>query len=369
MKKRKKLYYYDYSLLLILILLVAFGMVMLYSVSAYQGNLKYGDPAHYLKRQAAFAAGGFICILLESRMDYRKLRRLGPAFYALALFLCVAVNFVGTDGNGSTRWFKIGPITVQPSEIAKAAVIIFLAALIAGSNKNLNDTKYILLVFAVLVPLLAAIAYNNLSTAVIVAGIAFIMLFIASRRTGIFALILFLGFFGILVFTVAAGYRSERIGIWLHPENYEKGYQTLQALYAIGSGGLFGRGLGASMQKMGFVPEAQNDMIFSIICEELGIVGAVGLIILYILLIWQCLTVARKSVDQFGSFLCIGIMTHISLQVILNIAVVTNTIPNTGVTLPFISYGGSALIILLIEMGLVLSVSHRIPLDSDILEA
>lgn len=369
MKKRKKLYYYDYSLLLILILLVAFGMVMQYSVSAYQGYLKYGDPAHFLKRQAVFAAAGFFFILLESRFDYRKLRRWGPAFYVLAMFLCIAVNFVGTDGNGSTRWFKVGSITIQPSEIAKLSVIIFLAALIAGSNRNLNDWKYILLIFALLIPCLLAIAYNNLSTAAIVAGIAFIMLFVASRRKGIFAAALLIGLVGALVLVLTAGYRSERILIWLHPEKYDKGYQTLQALYAIGSGGLFGRGLGASMQKMGFVPEAQNDMIFSIICEELGIFGAVGLIILYILLIGQCLNVARRATDQFGSFLCIGVMTHISLQVLLNIAVVTNTIPNTGVTLPFISYGGSALIILLIEMGLVLSVSRRIPLTSDVLEA
>lgn len=367
--KKKKLYYFDYSLLLILILLVAFGMVMLYSVSAYQGNLKYNDPAHFLKRQAAFAAVGFFFLLIESYYDYRRLRKFGGFFYALAMFLCIAVNFVGTNGNGSTRWFKVGPITIQPSEIAKAAVIIFLAALISRSNASLNDTKNIIKVFLILVPCLAAIAYNNLSTAVIVAGIAFIMLFIASRRTGVFAGILFVGLFGVVIFIMTAGYRSDRIAIWLHPENYDKGYQTMQALYAIGSGGLFGRGLGASMQKLGFVPEAQNDMIFSIICEELGIFGAVGLIILYILLLWRCVIVAMNAHDQFGSFLVIGVMPHISLQVLLNIAVVTNTIPNTGVTLPFISYGGSALIILLMEMGLVLSVSHRIPLGSEELEA
>ena len=159
--KKKKLYYFDYSLLLILILLVAFGMVMLYSVSAYQGNLKYNDPAHFLKRQAAFAAVGFFFLLIESYYDYRRLRKFGGFFYALAMFLCIAVNFVGTNGNGSTRWFKVGPITIQPSEIAKAAVIIFLAALISRSNASLNDTKNIIKVFLILVPCLAAIAYNN----------------------------------------------------------------------------------------------------------------------------------------------------------------------------------------------------------------
>ena len=360
--KKRKLYYFDYSLLLFLIFLFAFGLVMLYSVSAYQGNLKFNDPAHYVKRQALFGLIGFVGIFVIVRLDYRKFSTLANAFYVFSLFLCVAVIFVGSAGNGSTRWFRIGPVNIQPSEIAKVAVILFLARLISRSNQSLNETKNVIKAFVYILPCLAVIAYNNLSTAVIVTGIAFVMLFVASRRTGVFAGILFVGVMGILLFVLFQGYRSDRIATWLHPEKYKNGYQTLQALYAIGSGGLFGRGLGASMQKLGFVPEAQNDMIFSIICEELGIIGAVGLIILYILFLWRCVIIAMNARDQFGSFIVIGVMTHIALQVVLNIAVVTNTIPNTGITLPFISYGGSALVILLVEAGLVLSVSRRIPI-------
>ena len=214
---------------------------------------------------------------------------------------------------------------------------------------------------------MVVIAYTNLSTAIIVAGIAFIMLFVAAKKSMIFIVILLIGAAGVALFIVFQGYRSNRISVWFHPEDYSEGFQTMQALYAIGSGGIFGRGLGASMQKLGFVPAANNDMIFSIICEELGIVGAIGLIVLYILFAWRCLVIAVNAVDQFGSFLVIGIMTHISLQVVLHVAVCTNSIPNTGVTLPYISYGGSALIMLLFEAGVVLSVSAKIPipLESD----
>ena len=160
-----------------------------------------------------------------------------------------------------------------------------------------------------------------------------------------------------------APYRAERIQIWLNPEKYEKGYQTLQGLYAIGSGGLFGKGLGESMQKLGFIPEAQNDMIFSVICEELGLFGAVCLILLYLLIIWRLVVIANNAADLYGSLIVVGILAHIAIQVLLNIAVVTNTIPNTGVSLPFVSYGGTSISILLAEMGLALSVSRGIKLE------
>ena len=166
-----------------------------------------------------------------------------------------------------------------------------------------------------------------------------------------------------VVFILAAAYRLDRIKIWLNPEEYEKGYQTLQGLYAIGSGGLFGKGLGESMQKLGFIPEAQNDMIFSVICEELGLFGAVCLILLYLLLIWRFMIIANNAADLYGALIVVGVMAHISIQVILNIAVVTNTIPNTGISLPFISYGGTSILFLLSEMGLALSVSRGIKFE------
>ena len=366
-KKRgtKRLYYFDYSFFLMLIILFAFGMVMLYSVSAYQGNLKFGDSAYYLKRQALFGAVGMLILFIMIKVGYSFLDRLSGLFYFVSLILCVAVNFMGSSGGGSVRWFRLGPLNVQPSEIAKVAVIIFLAHLISRSNKGLRSTANIIKAFLFVIPFVVVIAYTNLSTAIIVAGIAFIMLFVAGKKSMIFVVLLIIGALGVALFIIFQGYRSNRISVWLHPEDYSEGFQTMQALYAIGSGGVFGRGLGASMQKLGFVPAANNDMIFSIICEELGIIGAIGLMVLYILFAWRCLVIALNAVDQFGSFLVIGIMTHISLQVVLHVAVCTNTIPNTGVTLPYISYGGSALIMLLFEAGIVLSVSAKIPIPAE----
>ena len=209
---------------------------------------------------------------------------------------------------------------------------------------------------ATILPIFLVVAYNNLSTAIIIAGIAFIMVFISSPKTAPFLLGV-LGLVALALVFVFGTYRQERLQIWLHPEDFDKGYQTLQGLYAIGSGGLFGKGLGESIQKLGFVPEAQNDMIFSIICEELGLFGAICVILMYIMLLWRLLLIATNAKDMFGSYLVIGIMIHIALQVILNIAVVTNSMPNTGVTLPFISYGGTSIMFLIAEMGVALSVS------------
>lgn len=361
-REARKIFYFDYTLLIILVIILAFGLVMLYSVSSYMGNLKKDDPAYYLKKQALAAVLGFILMFVLAKIDYRKIKRFNRALYWISFFLCLAVFVVGTSKNNSSRWLVIGGMSIQPSEIAKVAVIIYLAALIADSGKLLSNKKNVWRAFIYMIPIIGIVGVTNLSTAIIIAGIAFFMLFIASPRKSVFVEIFVIGALGAFLFAVA-GWRSDRIKIWRNPEKYDKGLQTLQGLYAIGSGGLFGKGLGNSMQKA-IVPEASNDMIFSIICEELGIIGAIGLIILYILLLWRCLVIAMNASDTFGSFIAIGVFCHIALQVILNIAVVTNTIPTTGITLPFVSYGGSALVISLMEMGLVLSVSHGISIGS-----
>ncbi len=352
--------YFDYGLLVMVMLLFAFGLVMLYSTSAYMATLKHDDSLYFLKKQI-FAAGlGAAAIVAVNIIGYRMLSRFAWALYYVSLALCTLVIFKGTALNNSSRWLYIGGISVQPSEIAKVSVIILMAYLISRYAKNLSDSTNVLRLFAIIIPAVVLVAYSNLSTAVIIMGIAFAMLFIASPDIRIFIVIGAAGVAGILLFIMMAGYRSQRIDIWLHPEDYERGYQTLQGLYAIGSGGLFGKGLGESMQKLGYVPEAQNDMIFSIICEELGIFGAVCVILMYILLLWRFMIIAINAKDTFGSFLVIGIMVHIALQVLLNIAVVTNSIPNTGITLPFISYGGTSLAILMAEMGIAMSVSRGI---------
>lgn len=362
-RKTRTLYYFDYNLLIILLIILAFGLIMLYSVSSYMGSLMWNDPAYYVKRQAAFSFFGLIMMMVCANLDYRKLKKYYRVLYWFAAILCFAVLIVGKSLNGSARWIKIGPISFQPSEIAKIAIIIYLAAAIADNYQYLANEKNIFKLFLRAVPILFFVAITNLSTAIIIAGIAYLMIFVASRKNKIFVWIMGLGLAAGVLLIAFGGYRSERIDIWRNPESHEKGLQTLQGLYAIGSGGLFGKGLGNSMQKA-IVPEASNDMIFSIICEELGIIGAIGLIILYILLLWRCIFIAQHASDMFGSYIAIGVCSHIALQVILNIAVVTNTIPTTGITLPFVSYGGSALVITMIEMGIVLSVSHKIPVDS-----
>ena len=355
--------YFDYGLLAIVMLLFAFGLVMLYRTSAYMATMEFDDSLHYLKRQAFAAVLGIAGIVFLNVFGYRWLRYFANLFYGLAFILCVAVIFVGAAQGDSARWIYFGPMSFQPSEFAKLAVIIYLATLISQSARSLRDWHNVVRAFCYMIPLIIPVAYNNLSTAVIIAGIAFGMLFVASPDVRGFIVIGALGVLGMILFINMAGYRSDRIGVWLHPESHEKGFQTLQGLYAIGSGGLFGKGLGESMQKLGYVPEAQNDMIFSIVCEELGIFGAICVILMYLLMLWRFMIIANNARDIFGSYLVIGIMIHISLQVFLNIAVVTNTLPNTGVTLPFISYGGTSVVFLLLEMGLALAVSRGIRLE------
>ena len=209
-----------------------------------------------------------------------------------------------------------------------------------------------------LLPIVGLVGSNNLSTAIIILGIGVILIFVSNPKYMQFIGLGGAGVSFIAVFLAAESYRLERLAIWRNPEKYEKGFQTIQGLYAIGSGGIFGRGLGSSLQKLGFVPEAQNDMIFSIICEELGLTGAAVLILIFGLLLWRLGVIAMHARDLAGALICGGIMGHLAIQVILNIAVVTNTIPNTGITLPFISYGGTSVVFLLGEMGLALNVSR-----------
>ena len=362
-KKQKPIRYFDYSLLFLIIFLLCFGLVMLYSTSSYYGSTRFGDTAYYLKKQLFATSLGIIAMIIVSRIPYRFWMRVSGLAYLMAFGLCTAVIFIGTEAKGQARWIYIVPLSFQPSEFAKLAVIIFLATIIYKTSKQVGDFKTLVKVMAIVLPVVGVVAYNNLSTAIIILGIAVCMLFVASPKYSHFLIVggvvLAVG----VIFIALASYRAERIQIWLHPEEYEKGYQTLQGLYAIGSGGLFGKGLGESMQKLGFIPEAQNDMIFSVICEELGLFGAICLILLYLLIIWRFMVIANNAADLYGALLVVGIMAHISIQVVLNIAVVTNTIPNTGISLPFVSYGGTSILFLLSEMGLALSVSRGIKFE------
>jgi cell division protein FtsW len=348
---------YDDTLLVTVLVLVIAGLVLLTSISAYNGNVKFHDSFYYLKKQG-FATGlGLVGMAVISRIDYHRWIPLAVPGYLLSILLGVAVLLFGEEYNGSKRWLSLGPVSFQPSEFAKVAVIVFLSWLIEKNIKKMGKFKSIVLTMLTILPIVGLVGASNLSTAIIILGIGAVMIFTASPKYLQFFWMIAGGAGFMTIFLALESYRLERIAIWRNPEKYEKGYQTLQGLYAIGSGGLFGRGLGNSVQKLGFLPEAQNDMIFSIICEELGLVGAGILIGVFLILIWRFFVIAAKVEDLTGALIATGAMAHMMIQIILNIAVVTNSIPNTGITLPFISYGGTSVVFLLLEMGLVLSVS------------
>ncbi|MGN0383884.1 MAG: FtsW/RodA/SpoVE family cell cycle protein [Eubacterium sp.] len=364
--KNKKGTYFDYSLLFIIIFLLCFGLVMLYSTSSYVAFNTTGDAAYYLKKQAFATALGLILMTMVAFADYHIWAKFTFHLYVVAIVaILLVITPLGVEYNGARRWVGVGPMTIQPAEIAKIAVIVFLAWMISKCAKQMGDLKTIIKVIAFAIPFvgLIAIVTSNLSTAIIIMGIAIVMVFVASPKYSHFLVFIGVAAVGIGAFLLlGSSFRLSRVMVWLDPESYsaDGGYQVLQGLYAIGSGGLFGKGLGQSVQKLGFVPEAQNDMIFTIICEELGLFGAIAIILLFGFMVRRFMVIANNAPDTFGSFIVIGVMGHIAIQVILNIAVVTNSIPNTGVTLPFISYGGTSIMFLLIEMGMVLSVSRSI---------
>ena len=332
----------DFMMLTLVLILAVFGLIVLLSASEYNGRVRFHDSAYYFKKQLFATALGLGVMYVISSVDYHFFVRLAPTAYLLSLLLSTAVLLFGQEINGSRRWLNLGPLSFQPSEFAKVAVILFLTWQIEKSHKRTDGFWFMCRTMLSLL---------RIGAILIFAASPHYIQFVALGGAGI-------GF--ITIFLAAESYRLERLAIWRSPEKYEKGFQTIQGLYAIGSGGLFGRGLGNSIQKLGFVPEAQNDMIFSIICEEMGLAGAIILILIFALLLWRLCVISMHCQELSGSLLSAGIMGHLAIQIILNIAVVTNTIPNTGITLPFISYGGTSIVFLLGEMGLALNVSrHR----------
>lgn len=355
--------FFDYSLLFIILFLVSFGLIMIYSTSSYSAGLQFGDPAYYFKRQAIYSVLGIAVMLLISKVDYHFLKRLTLLAFLTSAILTIAVMIVGSSGGageGSTRWLVIGPIRFQPSEFAKVAIIMYVALATTNMVWKLNDWRKLWKIMIPPLILIALIAIENLSTAIICGVILVAILFVASPKYSHFLFIAAMGVVAGALFILTVGYRGDRFDAWLNVETHPRGYQTLQALYAIGSGGIWGKGLGQSIQKMDFIPEAHNDMIFSVICEELGLVGGISLILLFIILIWRLMVIVMNAKDLYGALLVVGVLAHVAVQVLINIAVVTNTIPNTGIPLPFISAGGSSLVILLMEMGIVLSVARQI---------
>lgn len=372
-KTKKKTDYYDYSLLAVIILLTCFGLVMLYSTSSYMAELNYGDDMYYFKKQAAISFGCIIIALGISQIDYHILTKFTGVLYGMAAILMILVKTpLGRTANGARRWLNLGPLSFQPSEVAKIAVIVCLSYMIVNMGRNIKTLKAFM-ILAGSGSALAFLAYactDNLSTAIIIFCITMGLIFIAHPKVKPFLIAAGVGIVLIIIFVMilsssletSSSFRLRRILVWLHPEDFASGdgYQTIQALYAIGSGGFLGRGLGNSIQKLGSVPEAQNDMIFSIVCEELGILGGIILLLLFAYLLYRLFFIAQNAPELFGSLMVSGIFIHIALQVIFNIAVVLNLMPNTGVTLPFVSYGGTSIVFLMSEMGLALSVARQI---------
>ena len=353
----------DYSILFLVLFLVGFGLVILYSTSSYKGSLYYNDTAYWVKKQGFFAVLGIIGMLIISKIDYHFWKReswFAWFYYGLTAVLLGVTLILGAASHGAKRWIPLGPIKFQPSELAKITLILFLAAFISSKTKELRTVTGIFVPFVLSLPLIGMVGVENLSTCIIMLVICFVMIFVSTPLKKPFIAIIGIGLAGALILIATQGYRMTRIIVWRNPAAYEEGNQTMQGLYAIGSGGLFGKGLGQSMQKLGFLPEANNDMIFSVICEELGLFGALCVLGLFFALIWRFMVIAINAADLYGSMIVIGVIAHMGIQVFFNVAVATNTIPNTGIPLPFISYGGSSLIFLLVEMGLVLSVSRYI---------
>jgi len=375
-KQGSKIQYFDYGLMAIIIFLVCFGLIMLYSTSSYNAQIDYGNSMHYFIRQALFYIVGFGGMLIVAKIDYHWFAKVAKLSYMVAFVLMALVlTPLGKEVNHARRWLRL-PFdqTMQPSEFTKIAVILLIALMICQAGKHMKNHKVMMKIF-LWGAVAAAGVYlltDNLSTAVIVLGIVCVMIFVAHPKTAPF---LALGVGGTLLIAFAVktmdammetseSFRLRRILVWLHPEEYlsGEGFQVMQGLYAIGSGGFFGKGLGNSAQKM-IIPEVQNDMILAIICEELGVFGAIVLLTMFGFLLYRLMFIAQNAPDMFGSLIVTGVMAHIAIQVILNVAVVLNVIPTTGVTLPFFSYGGTSSLFLMAEMGLALGVSNRIEFD------
>lgn len=353
----------DYGIAAVVSVLVIVGVIMVFSSSYYFASSRFGDAFLFFRKQAMFAVVGFCGMFIMSNIDYHVLRHMVIPLYLFSVVFLVLVLLFGEEYNGAKRWIEIKYIgNFQPSEVAKISLIITLAHLLSKYKNMLKKFSGFMIACAVVGVMVVLIALGNLSTAIITATIGFGIIFIASPYTVRFVMMGIGAVGGLVSYLVffSSSFRNARIQVWLDPwiDPINKGYQAIQSLYAIGSGGFFGLGLGASRQKMGFLPEPHNDIIFSVICEELGFLGAAVILFFFIILIWRGFTVAMNSIDLFGSLIAAGIVIMFACQVVINVAVATNSMPNTGVPLPFISAGGTSLVIMMGAAGILLNISR-----------
>ena len=368
---------FDIPLLVILLLILSIGLITLFSASFVYSYYATGgkDSFSIIRKQIIFAIIGVVLMIIISTIDYHVLHRLAIPLIILAEILLVVVLLLPTNENGLRvhRWIPLPVVgQFQPSEVAKFALIVIFAHLIAHHHKDPKKMKTFFRGFLPFMIILGitcvlVIAEPHLSGTILLLGIGISMMFVGGTKIIYLALTMLLGAGAATFLIVKVGYEMDRIRVWLDPIGMyhdgtkverDQALQTMQSLYAIGSGGLMGQGLGNSRQKHLFLPEGHNDFIFSIFCEEMGFIGALLVILLFALLIWRGISIGMRAADKFGSMLAIGLTLQIGIQVFLNIAVVTNIIPNTGISLPFFSYGGTSLIMLLAQMGVLLSISR-----------
>ena len=360
---------YDRLFCLYLILIILFGTLMVFSAGTAYAETRYNDSLYFVKKQTIWLIVGIAVIVVSSRIDIKIYQKFSLHFYLITIGLLVLVLAIGFVGNGAKRWISIGPLTIQPSEIAKLTMIMMLANYFSKNEEKATDQKrqknillYGTLIpcMIMLIPIVLVMLQKHLSCIIILGSIGLLLIFSAGVNPRYIYVFCAIGVILVSCLALFTDYTKERITVWQDPESYKLtgGWQTLQGLMAIGSGGLFGVGYGKSILKHCYVSEPANDMIFAILCEELGLVGAVIAMLIFALLIFRGCKIALRSKDSFSRLLILGIMIKMAVQVLLNIAVVTNTIPNTGISLPFFSYGGSSLIMLFFEMGILLSASR-----------
>ncbi len=358
----------DVPFLVLVLVLLGIGLLMLFSASYATAYYENHASTYYFFRQGTFALLGLAAMFIIGFMDYRFLRYLAPLALGISIFLLILVLFIGTGNFGEKRWINLGFFQFQPSEIAKFAIILFFSSMISSNANRMHTFKYGVLPYIAILAAMGGLMFlePHLSGAVLIIGVGAALMFMGGTKIRWFT-----GAIGLVGVAGAAAisfldYARQRVATWLNPflDPRGDGYQIIQSLIAIGSGGAFGLGFGNSRQKYMYLPEAHNDFIFAIVCEELGFVGALIILALFALLIIRGYWIALHARDKFGALLAGGVTTMIALQTILNIGVVTGVLPVTGAALPFFSYGGTALTILLAEMGIVLSVSRYIPAKS-----
>ena len=351
-------------LLISVVIISLFGLLMIYSASYVWAEYKFDDPYKFLKTQGIFLILGYIIMIVVSKIDYHKYLKKSNLIFGVCFILLILVLIpgIGTVRNGSRSWFGIGGFGIQPSEFTKLGLIIFTSKYLSKNSKELRSiTKGVFPILGVLFSVFALIMLQpDFGTGVVIVMSIIVLLFVSGVKMGFFVKIGLLGLIGIVVLIIIAPYRMERIVSFLNPwsDPLGSGFQIIQSLYAIGPGGLLGLGLGNSIQKHFYLPEPQTDFIFSIISEEFGFMGVLIVSTLFITIIYQGIKISLKCEDSFGKYLSFGIIFSLAFQTLLNLMVVVGLIPVTGVTLPFLSYGGSSLLITMVSMGILLNISR-----------